>query len=57
MKNNPGILTTGEVAQLFRVDTKTVARWAKDGLIPSFKTPGGHRRFRTEDLSEFFDAP
>jgi excisionase family DNA binding protein len=41
-------LTPGEVALLFRVDPKTVTRWAKSDppRIPSIKTPGGHRRFR-----------
>lgn len=40
------LLTPGEVAVLFRVDPKTVTRWAKAKKIPSIKTPGGHRRFR-----------
>ena len=39
------LLTSGEVAQLFRVDPKTVTRWAAAGRIPSIRTPGGHRRF------------
>lgn len=34
-----------EVAALFRVDPKTVGKWANKGLIPSFRTLGGHRRF------------
>jgi excisionase family DNA binding protein len=40
------LLTPAEVAELFRVDPKTVTRWAKAGLISSIKTPGGHRRYR-----------
>jgi excisionase family DNA binding protein len=40
------LLTPGEVAEMFRVDPKTVSRWATAGLIPSIKTPGGHVRFR-----------
>jgi excisionase family DNA binding protein len=39
------LLTPGEVAALFRVDPKTVTRWAAAGRIPSIRTPGGHRRF------------
>jgi excisionase family DNA binding protein len=39
------LLTSGEVAQLFRVDPKTVTRWAAAGRIRSIRTPGGHRRF------------
>ena len=40
------LLTPGEVASLFRVDPKTVTRWATAGRIGSIRTPGGHRRFR-----------
>jgi excisionase family DNA binding protein len=40
-------LTPGEVADLFRVDPKTVTRWAKAKKIPFITTPGGHKRFRT----------
>lgn len=40
------LYTPGEVALMFRVDPKTVTRWAKAGLIASIKTPGGHRRYR-----------
>lgn len=39
------LLTPGEVARLFRVDPKTVTRWAQDGRLASVRTPGGHRRF------------
>jgi excisionase family DNA binding protein len=34
----------GEVADLFRVDPKTVTRWAASGRIDSVQTPGGHYR-------------
>jgi excisionase family DNA binding protein len=37
-------LTPGEVADLFRVDPKTVTRWAARGRIDSIQTPGGHYR-------------
>ncbi len=39
------LLTPGEVASLFRVDPKTVTRWAAAGRVTSIRTPGGHRRF------------
>lgn len=38
------LLTPGEVAKLFRVDPKTVTRWAKAGRLASLRTPGGHIR-------------
>ncbi|MBV8931560.1 MAG: helix-turn-helix domain-containing protein [Kutzneria sp.] len=44
------LLTPGEVATLFRVDPKTVTRWATAGRIGSIRTPGGHRRFRESEV-------
>ncbi len=45
------LLTPGEVAVMFRVDPKTVTRWASAGRIGSIRTPGGHRRFRESEVS------
>jgi excisionase family DNA binding protein len=47
---NERLLTPGEVATLFRVDPKTVTRWASAGRIGSIRTPGGHRRFRESEV-------
>jgi len=49
---SPGdrLLTPGEVAALFRVDPKTVTRWAKSGRVSSIRTPGGQRRFRESEM-------
>lgn len=45
------LLTTREVAELFRVNPRTVTTWARRGVIQSFRTPGGnHRRFRESDV-------
>nr|WP_281361299.1 BldC family transcriptional regulator [Actinopolyspora biskrensis] len=44
------MLTPGEVAAMFRVDPKTVTRWATAGRIGSIRTPGGHRRFRESEV-------
>lgn len=44
------LLTPGEVAQLFRVDPNTVARWANKGRLTSIRTPGGHRRFKETEV-------
>jgi excisionase family DNA binding protein len=35
---------------MFRVDPKTVTRWAKDGRIAAIRTLGGHRRFRESEV-------
>ena len=44
------LMTPAEVAALFRVDPKTVARWSDSGKIPSIRTLGGHRRFRRSGI-------
>lgn len=44
------LLTPGEVATLFKVDPKTVTRWAKAGRLTSIRTPGGHRRYREAEV-------
>jgi excisionase family DNA binding protein len=44
------LLTPAEVAQIFRVDPKTVTRWAKAGKITSIRTLGGHRRYREAEV-------
>ena len=49
-ENPERLLTPHQVAQLFRVDPKTVARWASNGWIGSIRTPGGHRRFRESEV-------
>jgi excisionase family DNA binding protein len=46
----PQLLTPGEVAMLFRVDPKTVTRWAKAGKLSCVRTLGGHRRYRAEEV-------
>lgn len=44
------LLTPAEVASVFRVDPKTVTRWAKAGRVGSIRTPGGHRRYRESEI-------
>ena len=44
------LLTPAEVAALFRVDPKTVTRWAKAGKLSSIRTLGGHRRYRASEV-------
>ncbi|MEO6145102.1 MAG: BldC family transcriptional regulator [Dermatophilaceae bacterium] len=44
------LLTPAEVGALFRVDPKTVTRWAKAGKLTSVRTLGGHRRYRESEV-------
>ena len=44
------LLTPAEVARLFRVNPKTVTRWARAGKLTAIRTLGGHRRFRASEI-------
>lgn len=46
------LMTPGEVAKIFRVDPKTVTRWATAGKIGFTRTPGGHVRFFKDEVME-----
>ena len=56
MAQQEALLTPAEVAALFRVDPKTVTRWAKSGKLSSIRTLGGHRRYRADEVSKFLDG-
>lgn len=49
-------MTPAEVAALFRVDPKTVTRWAEAGKLTSLRTLGGHRRYRAEEVHRLLSA-
>jgi excisionase family DNA binding protein len=49
------LLTPSEVAAMFRVNPKTVTRWARAGKISAVRTLGGHRRFRASEIRRFLE--
>ncbi len=50
VSSQENLLTPAEVAALFRVDPKTVTRWAKAGKLTSIRTLGGHRRYKESEV-------
>lgn len=44
------LMTPAEVASEFKVDPKTVTRWANAGKLKSIRTPGGHRRYSRAEV-------
>jgi len=50
------LLTPSEVAKMFRVDPKTVTRWAKAGKLSSIRTLGGHRRYRASEVERLLQG-
>jgi len=53
----PELLTPSEVARMFRVDPKTVTRWAAAAKLRSVKTLGGHRRFSADEVRKLLEMP
>jgi excisionase family DNA binding protein len=50
------LLRPREVAEMFGVRTATVARWAREGKLTPFRTPGGHRRYSRTAVRELLAA-
>ena len=44
------LITIREASDLLGVSIKTLRRWEKQGKITSIRTPGGHRRYRQQDI-------
>ena len=47
------VFTTHEVSKLLQVNPRSVINWIEQDLLTSYRTPGGHRRIRREDLLAF----
>lgn len=47
------VFTTFEAAKLCHVSPLSIINWVNAGRLPAFRTPGGHRRIRREDLVRF----
>jgi len=47
------IYTTHDVSRLLHVNPRSVINWIEQNLLPSYRTPGGHRRIRRDDLMAF----
>lgn len=44
------LMTPAEVGKAFKVDARTVTRWADKGKLASIRTPGGVRRYSREQV-------
>lgn len=56
MDSGDVLLTPSEVAAKFRVDPKTVTRWAKAGRISAIRTLGGHRRYYLSEVQALLQS-
>ena len=55
-RDHETLLTPAEVASLFRVDPKTVTRWARAGKLTAVRTLGGHRRYRQSEVQSLLNS-
>lgn len=53
---NEILYTPAEVAALFKVDPKTVTRWADAGKLHPIRTLGGHRRYKKSEVDALRDG-
>jgi excisionase family DNA binding protein len=50
MSRRKQFLSTADIARLMSIDVSTVKRWADSGKLQCYKTVGGHRRFRSDQV-------
>lgn len=50
---NPQYLRTGDVMKMFNVTSKTVRKWAQEGLITAIQLPSGQRRYDAASVAAF----
>lgn len=50
------IFTTHDISKLLGVSPLSVVNWIKQGLLKSYRTPGGHRRVKRADLLSFLKS-
>lgn len=47
------ILTVSQASKYCKVSPKTIINWIEAGHLKAYKTVGGHRRIKKEDLEQF----
>ena len=50
------LLNVGQAATYLGVSPASLRKWSNEGLVPTFRTPGGQRRYAREDLDVFIDS-
>jgi excisionase family DNA binding protein len=54
-RRSPLGLSTSQAAEALGVSLGTVRRWSDTGHLPSYRTPGGQRRFSAEQIERFLE--
>jgi excisionase family DNA binding protein len=50
------LLNVGQAASYLGVSAASLRKWSNDGLVPTYRTPGGQRRYSRDDLDEFIES-
>ena len=50
------LLNVGQAAEYLGVSAASLRKWSNDGLVPTYRTPGGQRRYARDDLDTFIDS-
>lgn len=53
MEMTTRLLNVGQAASYLGVSAASLRKWSNDGLVPTYRTPGGQRRYDRSDLDEF----
>lgn len=48
--------TVSEAAEYLGVSASSLRAWSDAGRVPVYRTPGGQRRYKVDDLDRFFDS-
>jgi excisionase family DNA binding protein len=50
------LLNVGDAAEYLGVSAASLRKWSNDGLVATYRTPGGQRRYSRDDLDTFVDS-
>jgi excisionase family DNA binding protein len=50
------LLNVGQAAEYLGVSAASLRKWSNDGLVATYRTPGGQRRYARDDLDQFIDS-
>jgi excisionase family DNA binding protein len=53
METNQRFLNVSEAAEFLGVSAASLRKWSDQGIVPVYRTPGGQRRYSSEDLDQF----
>jgi excisionase family DNA binding protein len=56
LTNSPLGLSTSQAAHVLGVSLGTVRRWSDMGYLESYRTPGGQRRFSSDQIEQFLNS-